>query len=355
MTEEIVLNLHMHTTYSDGSGSHHDLARAALQAGVDAILVTDHNVLVAGFEGYYREGKKRLLLLIGEEIHDQSLDPQRNHLLVFNARRELATFAPETQILLDNVRRAGGLAFIAHPHDPVCEAIKETDILWERWEVQGYTGLELWNHISELKVRSHTLWQIVFYAFFPNLLTQGPQPETILKWDELLNNGQKVVALGGSDAHAFPGQLGPIKRAIFPYEYHFRAINTHLLLTSPLTGEVEADQALIYAALAAGHAFVGYDLPASTRGFNFSAQGREIDALMGDEIPAEGGVTLKIKLPQLTECRLLKDGQVLQTWHNRETCTHLTTEPGVYRVEVYKRYLGQRRAWIFSNPIYVRE
>jgi hypothetical protein len=76
---------------------------------------------------------------------------------------------------------------------------------------------------------------------------------------------------------------------------------------------------------------------------------------MGDEISAEGGVTLKVKLPHLAEGRLLKNGQVIHTWGNSEAYTHITTEPGVYRVEVYKKYLGRRRGWIFSNPIYVRQ
>src|SRR5688572_16609016 len=51
---EIVVNLHMHTRYSDGSGTHKDIAQAAIQAGLDAVIVTDHNVLVQGLEGYYR-------------------------------------------------------------------------------------------------------------------------------------------------------------------------------------------------------------------------------------------------------------------------------------------------------------
>ena len=74
---------------------------------------------------------------------------------------------------------------------------------------------------------------------------------------------------------------------------------------------------------------------------------------MGDEISSAGGVTFNIKLPQVAECRLLKDSKVIQTWSNREICTHMTTEPGVYRVEVYRRYLGIQRGWVFSNPIYV--
>ena len=49
--QEIVVNLHMHTRYSDGSGTHKDIVRAAFQAGVDVVIVTDHNVLVQGFEG----------------------------------------------------------------------------------------------------------------------------------------------------------------------------------------------------------------------------------------------------------------------------------------------------------------
>ena len=45
---EIIVNLHMHTRYSDGSGTHKDIAEAAIDAGVDAVIVTDHNVLVNG-------------------------------------------------------------------------------------------------------------------------------------------------------------------------------------------------------------------------------------------------------------------------------------------------------------------
>ncbi len=351
---ELIISLHMHTTYSDGTGSHRDIANAALKAGLDGVIVTDHNILVNGPEGYYKEGKKRLLMLIGEEIHDQARLPQKSHLLVFNAKRELSAFAPDPQNLIDNVRREGGLSFIAHPYDPACQPIKETDITWDNWEAQGYTGIELWNHVSEIKVRSSTLLQIIFYAYFPYFLTRSPQPETLKKWDELLNNGKKVVAVGGADAHAFAGHIGALRRTIFPYEFHFRAVNTHLLTPTLLTGDLETDKNMVYEALAAGHCFVGYDLPAPSRGFNFSAQGRDSAALMGDEISPEGGITLKVKLPQLAECRLLKDGKVLQTWNNRETCSHITTEPGVYRVEVYKQYLGQRRGWIFSNPIYVR-
>ena len=352
--QELVVSLHMHTTYSDGTGSHKDISDAALKAGLDAIIVTDHNVLVSGPEGYYKEGRRRVLLLIGEEIHDQARLPQKSHLLVFNARRELASLAPNPQNLVDNVRREGGLSFIAHLYDPECPPIKEVDISWVDWQVQGYTGIELWNSLSELKVHGKSILHILFYIFFPAFLNHQPPREHLDKWNELLNSGKKVVAIGGADAHALHVSAGPLHRTVFPYEFHFRGITTHLLTPSALTGELETDKKMIYSAFEAGHCFTAYDLPASTRGFNFTAQGRESNAIMGDEVSPVGGVTFNIKLPQVAECRLLKDGKVIQTWTNRESCTHITTEPGVYRVEVYRRYLGIQRGWIFSNPIYVR-
>jgi hypothetical protein len=103
-----------------------------------------------------------------------------------------------------------------------------------------------------------------------------------------------------------------------------------------------------------GHCFIGYDLPASTKNFRFTAQGKDASVSMGDELPAKGGVTLQAKIPSLAEIRLLKDGNVIQTWKNQLSCAHITTEPGVYRVEAHRRYLGKLRGWIYSNPIYVR-
>jgi predicted metal-dependent phosphoesterase TrpH len=74
---ELVINLHMHTTYSDGSGSHADLAQAALRCGLDAIIVTDHNIWVNGPEDYYHLEGRDLLLMVGEEIHDPARQPQK--------------------------------------------------------------------------------------------------------------------------------------------------------------------------------------------------------------------------------------------------------------------------------------
>jgi hypothetical protein len=350
---ELTINLHMHTTYSDGSGTHADLGRAALKTGVDVLIVTDHNILVKGVNEYYRDGKRRVLVLACEEIHDQDRDPQKNHLLVFGVDRELAPLADNPQSLIDAVLTAGGICFIAHPVDPAMPTFGETDISWVDWDVTGYTGIELWNGFSELKSVAKGKWDAVAYAFFPEFIPHGPLPETLRRWDELTTKGQRVVAVGGSDAHAQHKSLGPLHKIIFPYEYHFSTINTHTLVPTPLTGDLIRDRKMVFDALAAGHCFIGYDLPAPTYGFHFSAQSKDCSAIMGDEITSAGTITLQTKLPTTAEIRLVKNGKVVKAAYG-ETLVHFTDEPGSYRIEAYKRYLGKMRGWIFSNPVYVK-
>jgi hypothetical protein len=350
---ELVVNLHMHTQYSDGSGTHSELAKAAIRCGLDAIIVTDHNVWVSGPEDYYRDGDRRVLLMVGEEIHNQARQPQKNHLLVFGAQQELAPLAHDPQRLLDGIAKAGGLAFIAHPIDPAAPAVNEEDLSWVDWDISGFTGIELWNGFSEFKTVIQSKLHALYYIFNPKRINRGPLPEALKKWDALLAEGKRVVAIGGSDAHQSAHRLGPWRLIVFPYEFHFRTVNTHVLTPRPLREDAIEDARLILEALRRGNAFIGFDLPARTEGFRFTAQGKHGTAIMGEEITCEGGITFQIRLPLRTECRLLKDGKTIKTWLNKDSCTHITTEPGVYRVEAYLDYLGIRRGWIFSNPIYV--
>ena len=351
---EIIVNLHMHTRYSDGSGTHKDIADAAIKTKLDAVIVTDHNVLVQGVEGYYRVGRDRTLLLVGQEVHDQDRVPQKNHLLIFNANRDLSGLADDPQTLINGVADAGGICFIAHPWDPEAPAFNEDDISWVDWGVQNFTGLELWNGLSELKTVVHTKLHGLFYALFPKFIAHGPIPETIQKWTELTLTGKRIVAVGGSDAHALNMHMGPLHRVIFPYNFHFKTVNTHVFVPEPLSGDVPADKKMIYEALAKGHCFVAYDLPAPTRGFRFKAKGLEHSAIMGDEIPAKGGVTLHTHLPIKADITMIKDGIPLGTWRNQQTLTYNVSESGIYRVEARRSFLGKKRGWIYSNPIYVR-
>ena len=111
-----------------------------------------------------------------------------------------------------------------------------------------------------------------FLSFFPQFLSHEPPLKTRQIWDKLLNEGKKVYAIGGADAHALVFKLGFVKRYIFPYQYHFSAITTHINIQHPLKGDAEIDKFSILDAMKKGSMFIGYELPASTRGFSFAAE-----------------------------------------------------------------------------------
>ena len=349
-------NLHMHTPYSDGEGSHAGIAQAAIRAGLDFVVVTDHNVWVEGIPPYQcgADGKKKVLVITSEEVHDQTLQPQSNHLLVYNARKELAALAYDPQLLLDAVNEAGGLSFLAHPFDYESKLIDYEPIHWRRWDVTGFTGIELWNYMSEFVGLLSSKTAAIRFAADPGLGICGPNPETLKKWDELLAEGNRIVAIGNSDAHAQTVKKFGRTAVIFPYEQCFRAVNTHLLVEEPLNGDYDHDSNLIFSALRAGHCYVGYDAPAPTKGFRFSAQGDKTAAIMGDEISASLGVTMQVVVPTAAEIRMIRNGKVVNKKEAVTHLTHLTREPGAYRVEAYLNYKGAKRGWIFSNPIYVQ-
>lgn len=352
--EELITNLHIHSVYSDGSGTHRQIAEAGLAANIDVLIVTDHNILVDNKEDYYFQDRKKLLMLVGEEIHDKTRIPQKNHLLVFGTNRDMCSFAENPQNLINQVKRYSGLCFLAHPFEHDLPQFDEDDISWVDWALDGYTGIELWNHLSELKTRSRNWLSLIFNVFFPDFYPVGPDHRTLHKWDELTKNGKKVVAIGGSDSHAIRFKKGPLLKWIFPYQYHFSVINTHLLTPTLLSGDFLSDKKMVMGALRKGNVFIGNDLPAPTKGFRFTAQGLSETAHMGDSIQLHNGITLQIRLPIKSECNLIHNGKVIQTWNTSQTCTYIATEPGTYRVEVYLPYLGRKRGWIFSNPIYVQ-
>jgi len=351
--KEITCNIHIHSTYSDGQGTYSVIAAAAAQAGLDVIIVTDHNIWVKGLEGYYESAGKRVLVLTGEEVHNQDRYPQKNHMLVLGAELEVATFASDPQELLDTIRQRGGLAFLAHPDEMDLKIVGETDITWVDWDVTGYSGFELWNHMSEMKTVSRTMLDLILNILIPERIATGATLATLERWDRALTTGLHLSVIGGADAHATKYKLGPISKTILPYAFHFNSINNHLLLTEPLNGDLAHDKALIYAALRNGASFIGYDLPASTHGFSFTISNEETTAAIGETLTLTRGATVQVRLPFPAQFRLIRNGQVIHQSTSLQHLAYPLVEPGAYRVECHLNFQGKTRGWIYSNPIYV--
>ncbi len=339
-------NIHIHTRRSDGTATVQDLAKAAQHAGLDFLIVTDHNVLPKEEEGYYRG----VLVLVGEEVHTpRALE---NHLLCIGVEEDVSSFADDPQAVIDAVKAQGGLTFLAHPIERSAPLVPET-YPWVNWRVRGFTGIELWNYMSSFREFATNRLVGLALSLWPHFFPVGPLPEMLSLWDDLLAEGP-ILAIGGSDAHGKTYRLGPIRRRIFPYEFLFRAVNTHILTPQRWTRDARQDGQLVYQALSQGHAWVGYDLVYPTDHFRFWATWNGSSAILGDTVPLAPGLSLHVVLPAPGHILLRHNGVVIQESRG-QTLFHRVNTAGVYRIEVWKRAWGKERGWIFANPIYVRE
>ena len=129
----------MHTRFSGRKWAAPGLSNAGLEAGVDALLVSDHNVLVQGFGLRITKGRQRLLMLVGEELHDTILKEKGSHLLVLGTTR---SFPPHA---IHKNDRPGKRRWRAQLHRPPVEEplriFGEGEFGWRDWSVKGYTAL----------------------------------------------------------------------------------------------------------------------------------------------------------------------------------------------------------------------
>lgn len=343
-------NPHVHSIYSDGAATHQEIAAAAANAGLNFVIVTDHNVRAEGLEAYYG----RTLLLVGEEVHNVYRRPPVSHLLVYGVEREMAPYSfGNPQTLIGTVAARGGFSYIAHPVDKRSPLKPDWRAMpWVDWPVKDIAGLEVWDFMSEFKGLLWSRFAAAIYARQPAWGIRGPQRATLRLWDELLSKGERLAALGSANAHGASqkwrifGDAGP------SYEYLFRCVNTHILTREALSGEVARDKALVYEALRAGRTWVGYDLPYPTHGFRFVARSGATRATVGEELRRLAASNIEIDLPAPGEIHLLRDGKrILQATGTQLRYT--SAEPGVHRVEVYRRFQGRKVGWIFSSPIYI--
>ncbi len=360
---EYTANFHQHTVYSDGAGTHTEVIRAGQEAGLNIMVFTDHNIYVSDREGWH----KNLLVLMGVEVNDTTIVPEHSHYLCLGIDRNLNEYAGNPQALINTVNDTGGVGFIAHPFERAALLFGEGEIPWKHWDVQGYTGLEIWNYMSEFKSYLSSKPKAIRAAFFPDRFITAPFPETLAHWDKLTRAGHKVVGIGGADAHGQTYNMGPISRIVFPYKDLFSAVRTHLFTPEPLSRDATIAKQQVLEALRAGHCFVAYDHIGDTSGFTFTAANADnqmiFDAAQAEGVAGQGDdiaigklnmLTLNVTVPQRAEIRLLKDGRIIAKKRGT-SLTYMASEPGVYRVECYRVFKTKWRGWIFSNPIYVRQ
>ncbi|PWU23442.1 MAG: hypothetical protein C5B48_08535 [Candidatus Rokuibacteriota bacterium] len=342
--------LHVHSTYSDGTGTVSEIAAAARSNGLDFLLLTDHDTLAArdrGEEGWHHG----VLVLVGEEVSPN----RQNHYLAFGLERPIDHAGLEPHQIVDRVNEAGGFGFLSHPFSKGSERFQRAGqgMPWRDLDCDGYTGLELWSFVTDSAERVNSIRELVRFIAAPGRFIDHPPRRNLERWDEICRR-RRCVALGGVDAHQVGIRVGNrVPLRLMAYRRSFRHLRTHLLAAAPLRGELEHDREVVYGALRAGRAYLAIDSVAPARGFRFRAEASERDAAeMGDEVAA-GEWVFRAETPRPARLVLFRDGEPVAEAAGA-ALEHWSGEPGVYRVEAYLDAHGRERTWIISNPIYVR-
>ncbi|MGC4044114.1 MAG: PHP domain-containing protein [Armatimonas sp.] len=254
--------LHVHTcTYSDGAGTMEEVMEAAKRAGVDFVLLTDHNTMRPKADGWEEKYAGQIpFLIVGDEITVEG----GAFLLALDlpGSFEFPVHRP-SQEAIDAVTAVGGLPLVSLPFD-----MKHP---WEDWEANGCEGLEVLNLSTvareQINALSLLFWLLPLWKLKGELaviqaLCARPDA-SFARWDKLLATGRKYIGLGALDAHALMKILGK-KYPIPNYENSFKAVSTWVLTA-------DRTQAAVHAAIRQGRCYFSYDCLGDADGMKFLA------------------------------------------------------------------------------------
>ncbi len=321
---------HVHSEFShDSKASLQYIIDIAKKAGLDFVVVTDHNNMNAKKALRVSLGKDEPLLIVGTEISTW----RDGHLGVIGIH-ESPPDIESTKEIVDLVHRQGGYAIPAHPF-----SLKKP---WTNWGIRNYDGMEVFCFSDFFYEKKW--YELLFKSFYlpseeflKSVVTVNPK--NLKRWDQELSTGKRMSGFGAVDAH--------IKFRIG----NFVAENL-LMSFESVTMYVfakERTEADILEALAHGKSFIAFEIWGPANEFSFSASDGNISHSAGDTVSSESPIQIMVNSPQSAKIKLIHNGIVIAE-NDGTVLTKNVTEAGYYRAEVYL----EGKLWIISNPIYVR-
>ncbi len=316
----------MHTTRSDGRGSPTDVARAARSAGLDFVVLTDHNP--AELPTPARE--EGVLLVPGEE----SSTPF-GHLADVGSRRVLND-SEKVSAPVRAVLELGGIAVLAHPLHP---QRAWTDLA----QARAASGVEVWSGDSAWgALRQQPLTRLLpalgtaLVSTDRALVYALAEARPVEDWLLALDGPAPKLAFCGPDAHGYPS-----------YGAAFRWMSVHLTGVAALPeAPAEGAQALVQE-LRAGRFYCAVDALAPAAGFAVLPADRRIFRV---------GEVLEVRLPPVhppgVQIRVHGPGRMVDGAHLR------LEGPGQVLVEVRVETPGLGLGdvswpWLLGQPVKV--
>lgn len=367
--------LHGHSYWShDSEGSLHDLVSAARKTGTGFIFLSDHphgnsDTIPRGLQG----------------LHDGVLiEPgsEKKGLNVWPLGSMVIDWTQDTDTIVQNLVKNGGLVLYSHPEEP------------HNWANPWFHGMEIYNFHADTEDES-------LYPQILNFTVNGAkyrhwayremfdeQNKIIALWDSL-NCHRKIVGFAAIDAHenqnfrarylddgrvewigpnanvvdtmevkwwnrwifSEPDENGWIfKWMIDTYETGFGYV-TNYLLADTLTSSSLASH------IKNGHLYIAFNDLGDAGGFMYYSlnQSDSITGIMGDSVRIEEVKLLKAVSPLPGQFSLIHNGKVVEVSPD-DGYSYARAENlkrGAYRIEIRLKLYGEHIPWLYSNPIYI--
>jgi hypothetical protein len=339
---------HVHSNFSDGSGSLEKITRASAQLNQDFVILTDHgnpNLMSAQSTTWMNN----VLLIGGSEL---SLNA--GHMAVFGFKVPPFRFPPEPQEAIDDINRDGGVSFVSHPFDD--------KIPWTDWNIRNFSGIEVFNSYSFAR---QTGWftllkfplQYLFNKRYALLNTLFYPKKNIEHWDSL-NRMNKYLAIYACDAHA----VMPISESIRPqypsYKSMFDIFNTYVQIERSLNRDPHESAEIIIRAIKKGHFFNVVEAIAPANGFEvYFIDDTEHRVETGESTPiASGNIHLRLPFDFETDIHIKRNGEIFQkiSRNLKKNLTCHIIKAGIYRIEIFvSENHFKTIPWILTNPFFI--
>ncbi len=361
--------IHVHSIYSDGGGTPKEIGEAGDKAGMDFVILTDHNSSKARAEGQEKAYGRTDLLV------EMEASTQAGHCVVFFSQTEAVKLSDDAvvalawQHFLGKDTRPGLFLAIAHPSN-----VKNPWTHLDRFP----DGMEAVNFDS--------VWQRELSESFPNFASMvlvNPMnsflgarqfleiyPRDFTAWDGMNTISQGHFAYLAQDTHS-KLQLNKQYSLHWPdYLESFKLASNIVYYDEPLAPDFDARKKQLYASIRAGRLAMTYHSVHPFSGNDWQVRCGEKSFRAGDEVPMGVGTRGKCEfvisvpptLPYAKIVRLIKNGEPYKELTDAAPSLTIPVESeGVYRVEVWVKahtwmriLLNRPTPYVFYNPIYIR-